>query len=102
MTLTSQNKKQLRRIAHHLDAVVTVADLPVSEGVYQETQRALKDHELVKIKVALLEKEHRQLAGDELARECEAEIVQRIGKMLILYRRNPKADPRLSNIARYS
>ena len=100
--MTSNQKKQLRRIAHHLDAVVTVADLPVSDGVYQETERALKDHELIKVKVAFLEKDHRQQAGDDLAQTCDAEVVQRIGKMVILYRENPKADPRLSNIARYS
>ena len=100
--MTSNQKKQLRRIAHHLDAVVTVADLPVSDGVYQETERALKDHELIKVKVAFLEKDHRHQAGDDLAQTCDAEVVQRIGKMVILYRENPKADPRLSNIARYS
>ena len=102
MSLTSREKKQMRQIAHHLDAVVTVADLPISEGVKEECDRALSDHELIKVKVALLEKEQRNTAGDDLATACEAEVVQRIGKMVILYRSNPKPNPRLSNMVRFT
>ncbi|MEM7100860.1 MAG: YhbY family RNA-binding protein [Pseudomonadota bacterium] len=102
MTLTSREKKQFRQIAHHLDAVVTLADAAISEGVKDETDRALTDHELIKVKIALLEKEVRNAAADNLAAACSAEVVQRIGKMVVLYRNNPKANPKLSNILRYT
>lgn len=102
MSLTSRQKKQFRQIAHHLDAIVTLADHPISDGVLQETERALTDHELIKVKLSLLDRADRQSAGDELAQACAAEVVQRIGKMIILYRNNPKAEDRLSNVARYS
>ena len=45
------NLKQLRGIAHHLDVIVTVADASVREGVLNELDRALTDHELVKVRV---------------------------------------------------
>jgi len=99
--LTSRDKKRLRQIAHHLDAVVTIAEQGVSDGVIQEAQRALADHELIKVKVALLEKVERTTAAQTLATACEASVVQSIGKMAVLYKPNPKANPRLSNLARF-
>tara|TARA_B100001939_G_scaffold240411_1_gene207951 strand:- start:330 stop:638 length:309 start_codon:yes stop_codon:yes gene_type:complete len=101
MSLASREKKSLRQIAHHLDVVVTVGDQGVSEGVINETERALQDHELIKVRVAAGERADRNAAAVDLANLCAAEIVQQIGKVVILYRANPKADPRLSNIARY-
>ena len=99
--LTSRDKKRLRQIAHHLDAVVTIADQGVSTGVIHEAQRALADHELIKVKVALLEKAQRNDAAETLAAACEASLVQSIGKVAVLYKPNPKANPRLSNLARF-
>jgi len=102
MTLTAREKKHFRQIAHHLSAVVTVGEQGVSEGVVQEADRALQDHELIKVKVALLEREARAAAATALAAACNAELVQTIGKVVVLFRSNPKADPKLSNIQRYA
>ena len=102
MSMTTREKKNLRQIAHHLDAVVTVAEQGVSEGVREETNRALRDHELIKVKLALTEREERKVAASQLATQCEAQIVHSIGKVVVLYRKNPKSDPKLSNISRYS
>ena len=49
--LSSQQKKSLRGIAHHLDPVVAVSERGLSEGITEETERALNDHELIKVKV---------------------------------------------------
>jgi len=102
MSLTSREKKSLRQIAHHLDAVVIVGDQGVSEGVLAETERALRDHELIKIRIAGDDRAARDACASSLAEACQAEIVQQIGKITVLFRANPKADPRLSNIARYA
>ena len=102
MSLSASEKKHFRQIAHHLDAVVMVGDQGVSEGVVQETERALVDHELIKVKLALGEREARRAAAAELAAACGAELVHSIGKVIVLYRHNPKANPRLSNILRYA
>ncbi len=102
MSLKASEKKSLRRIAHHLDSVVIVGEQGVSEGVIAETQRALKDHELIKVKFAMGERNDRQAAAATLAEACEAELVQQIGKVAVLYKPNAKADPKLSNIARFA
>ena len=102
MSLASREKKSLRQIAHHLDAVVAVGDQGVSTGVIAETERALSDHELIKVKLAISDRELRSSTARTLADACAAEIVQSIGKVVVLYRANPDANPRLSNILRYA
>ena len=50
---TNQDIKQLRAIGHKLKPVVTIAGNGLSEGVITELDRALQDHELIKIKLAV-------------------------------------------------
>lgn len=101
MSLSQAQKKAFRSIGHHLDPVVTVSENGLSEGVMAELDRALSDHELVKVKLAVNDRETRRQAIDELAQDARADIVQTIGKMALLYRHNPKANPKLSNIKRF-
>jgi RNA-binding protein len=100
--LTSKDKRRLRQVAHHLQPVVTIAERGVTEGLLEETKRALHDHEIIKARVDVTDRDLRQSLGETLASRCESEIVQVIGKVWVLYRANPHADPRLSNVARYS
>nr|WP_298413864.1 ribosome assembly RNA-binding protein YhbY [uncultured Halomonas sp.] len=100
MGLSQAQKKAMRSIGHHLDPVVTVAENGLTENVDAELERALSDHELIKIKLALSERETRQQLIDTIAQRTQAEIVQTIGKMALFYRRNPNANPKLSNVAR--
>ena len=102
MTVTAREKKQFRQIAHHLDAVIIVGDQGVTEGVVNETDRALIDHELIKVKLACGEREDRRLAAVQLTEACNAQLIHSIGKVVVLYRANPKANPKLSNLLRYS
>jgi RNA-binding protein len=95
-------RRRLKRIAHHLDPVVLVGDQGISDNVIAETRRALDDHELIKVRIHSGDREDRSELTDRLAKACEAIIVQRIGKVAVLFRSNPDADPRLSNLARYA
>ncbi|TDX24653.1 RNA-binding protein [Modicisalibacter xianhensis] len=101
MSLSQAQKKAFRSIGHHLNPVVTVSENGLSEGVMAELDRALSDHELIKIKLAVGDREIRRQAIDELAADARAEVIQVIGKMALLYRRNPKANPKLSNVKRF-
>lgn len=95
-------RRRLKRIAHHLEPVVLVGDQGISERVVAETRRALRDHELIKVRIHSNDREDRAALAERLAEACEAIIVQRIGKVTVLFRSNPDADPRLSNLARFS
>lgn len=101
MPLTQEQKKQFKSIGHHLKPVLIVADNGVTEGVLAELERALNDHELIKIQLRITEREGRLAVIDELCKASKADLAQVIGKMALLYRKNPKANRNLSNISRF-
>jgi len=101
MPLSTAQKKQYRAIGHHLRPVLTVVENSPNEGVLAELERALSDHELIKVQLRLEGREARQALLDALCQAGRAQAVQTMGKTALLYRKNPKANPLLSNISRY-
>lgn len=99
--LSQAQLKSLRAIGHQLSPIVTLGGEGPSEGVMAELERALFDHELIKIKVSIDDREVRAEVIQHLLQETRATLVQRIGKTALLLRRNSKAQPRLSNLARH-
>ena len=102
MPLTQEQKKQYKSIGHHLKPVLIVADNGLTEGVLAELERALSDHELIKIKLNILDRESRLQTIAELCKAGSAYLVQVIGKMALIYRKNPKVNKQLSNVHRAS
>ena len=98
MTLTSDQKKHFRALGHNLKPVVTVAGKGVTEGVLAETDRALEDHELIKIKLAITDRDSRKQALEALSTHCRAQVVQEIGKTALLFREARKPQMHKSNI----
>ncbi len=101
MSLSPEQRREYRAIAHHLKPVIIVGDKGLSEGLQEELERALNDHELIKIKVANPDREARQEAMHELCKAAGAELVQSIGKIAVILRRAKKPNPKLSNLQRY-
>lgn len=100
MPISPDRKKQFRTIGHKLNPIVTIAGNGLSEGVLAELNRALDDHELIKVKLALTEREDRKQVVEELGQLPGVEIIQEIGKVVLLYKPNKKANPKLSNLHR--
>ena len=94
-------RRRCRQIAHHLRPVVQIGDGGLSEGVIAELDRALTDHELIKVKV-VGDRSTRSAIADAILDSLGAHSVQQIGGMLVLLRRAPKPNPKLSNLSRYS
>jgi len=94
------DKKQLRTIGHHLNPVVTVAGEGLSEGVTAEIERALNDHELIKIKLAVEDREARRDIAEQICNTAGAEMVQSIGKMVLILRKQKSPNPKTSNLVR--
>lgn len=101
MPLTNEQKKHYKSIGHHLKPVLIVAENGLTEGVQAELERALNDHELIKVQFRITEREDRRALMEELCAIGECELVQTIGKMALVYRRNPKVNKQLSNIHRF-
>ncbi|MAW47293.1 MAG: hypothetical protein CBB90_05185 [Gammaproteobacteria bacterium TMED30] len=81
--------------------MVSVSDRGLSDGIIAETERALMDHELIKVKVDALQKSDRLAITTALAEQTRATVIQNIGKVAVLYRKNQRANPKLSNVSRF-
>ena len=86
MTLKGKQVRQLRSLAHHLDATITIGKGDVNEGVVGQADQALEAHELVKCSVLDSSGLDAREAAETLAERCGAEVVQVIGRKFTLYR----------------
>ena len=68
----------------------------------EETLRALNDHELIKVKVAGEDREARTAVIDAIVEATGAEAVQKIGKIVLLYKKAAKQNQHLSNLVRHA
>jgi RNA-binding protein len=94
MTLANQQIRTLRSRAHHLKPVVRVGDKGITDNLLVELNRALEDHELIKVNIAGAEREARQALTDKLCQASGAELVQMIGRISVLYRPSDKLKAR--------
>ena len=97
---TTVNARQLRSIGHRLKPVVTVAQRGFTDTIRDEINRALVDHELIKISVRRGSRPERKAVIEEICLACNAELIQSIGNVALLYRHSEKPYPRLSNLLR--
>jgi RNA-binding protein len=87
MALSEKQKKHLRRLAHPLSPIVLLGNAGLTDGVVNELERALTDHELVKVAARVGAREARDATLATLAARTTSEIVQRIGHVGVFYRR---------------
>lgn len=92
MPLSSKIRSQFRSQAHKLRPVVTLGQHGLTANVVKEIDRALNDHELIKIKVASQDREARQQAINEIIEQSQAELIQTIGQIAVVYRKNPEKE----------
>lgn len=100
-TLSSKQRRELRRIGHMLQPVVIVGDEGLSKGVLGETDRALEDHELIKVRLPAGAAEARRALGEALCAATGATLVQSIGRIVLIFRAAEEPDPRKSNLQRH-
>ena len=77
-TLNTQMKKSLRGVAHHLDPIIAVSERGISDGIVEETERALSDHELIKVKVFSADRSSRGEVASALAEATSSIVLQQI------------------------
>lgn len=86
MALTSKQRSHLKSLAHHLEPVVRVGRGGASQGVFEEVERSIEAHELIKIRIELDDSSDRKAIATEIADHINAELVGTVGKIAILYR----------------
>jgi putative YhbY family RNA-binding protein len=90
--LTPAQRRDLRARAHHLNPVVTIAGNGLTPSVVAEIERSLQAHELIKVKVQGAEREQRDALMQELCASLQAEPVQHIGNILVVWRQRREED----------
>jgi RNA-binding protein len=93
LQLTPEQRKFLKALGHRLKPVVMVGSAGLTEAVIQEADRAIKAHELIKVRVLGDDRDARETWFAELCEALNAAPVQHIGKLLLLYR--PADKPRI-------
>ncbi|HXC58639.1 MAG TPA: YhbY family RNA-binding protein, partial [Steroidobacteraceae bacterium] len=56
MILSEKQRRHLKGLAHPLKPVILMGNAGLTEGVVAETQRALADHELIKVRLPGLDR----------------------------------------------
>ncbi len=88
MALTSKIRQELKAKAHKLKPIVLLGSNGLTEAVHKEIDRALYDHELIKVKIATNDRELKKAIYNEICETNHAEPVQLIGNIVVIYRKN--------------
>lgn len=86
--LSGKEKRYLRSLANTLEPIVQVGKGGVNESVLFSLNEALEARELIKVKVLKNCLEEVKDVALELAEQSKSELVQVIGRNVVLYRRN--------------
>jgi len=89
MPLSEPQRKYLRRLGHDRNPIVLVGQAGIGANLIAELDRALNDHELVKVRARVGDRGERDAIIEELAKATRSELVQRIGHVALYYRRSP-------------
>jgi len=84
--LTARQKKYLRARAHDLKPVVYVGRQGLSDAVVKDIDRALEDHELIKVRFVDCKDEKRALS-EAIAENTGAALLGVKGHLALLFRR---------------
>ena len=98
MSLSQDRKKALKTIGHKLNPVVTVAGKGLTENVLMEINRALEDHELIKVKYTVGDRDLKQELLNQTEAATRSELVQSIGNIGLFFRKNKNPDPKKTNL----
>ena len=92
--MTGRQKRHLRSLAHSLKPLVNLGKQGFSRETRREIESQLLDHELIKCKVLDSCPLSKKECAEEISTITEIEVVQVIGKTLILFSPHPE-DPKI-------
>lgn len=91
--MKGSQRRHLRALAHKLDPVVLLGQNSLTESVLKAIEQALKDHELIKVRLGDDKHENEDIC-QKISAQTKSECAGTIGHIGIFYRSNPqKKDP---------
>ncbi|WP_226036966.1 ribosome assembly RNA-binding protein YhbY [Aquibacillus saliphilus] len=84
--LTGKQKRFLRSKAHHLNPIFQVGKTGVNENMIIQIDEALEKREIIKVSILQNCMEDKGEVAEQLADGTNAEVVQIIGNIIVLYK----------------
>ena len=88
VALNSHDIRELRSKLHHLKPVVIIGNNGLTDAVAQEIDRALNDHELIKVRTDAKNSEELATIADTICAKTKSTLIQTIGHIVAIYRKN--------------
>ncbi len=92
--MTSKQRAYLRKLANTIDPIIRIGKDSVSPEVVTAVNETFNTHELIKIQVLKNCLDEPYDMADVLADRTHSQVVQVIGKRIVLYKADPK-DPKI-------
>lgn len=84
--LTSKQRAYLRGLGNELDPVFQIGKGGLSEEIINQLDAVLEARELIKVKLLKNSLDDAGDVAEEIASALDCEVVQKIGKIFLLYR----------------
>lgn len=88
--MTSKQRAQLRSLASNIDAIIQIGKEGIGENLIIQVDGALRTRELIKITALETSPMPAKEAATILAEATKSQVVQVIGRKIVLFRRNPQ------------
>ncbi len=92
--LTGKQRRYLRGLGHPLKPLAHLGKDGITDGVVDALDRALADHELIKVKILESASIDRHDAAEVLSSRTASEVAQVLGNTILLYRAHAE-DPEI-------
>jgi len=84
--LTGKQRRYLRGLGHKLDPITQMGKGGITDAFVDAVDKALADHELIKLKILETAAVDRHEAAEALAARTSSEVAQVLGNTVLLYR----------------
>ena len=84
--LNGKQKRFLRSKAHHITPIFQVGKGGVNDNMIKQISEALEVRELIKVSILQNCDEDKDEVAAQLSKGCRAQLVQIIGKIIVLYK----------------
>jgi RNA-binding protein len=88
--LTSQEKRELKAKAHHLEPVVRIGKGGLTTTVLASIEQALRARQLIKVRFDH-DRDERDVLALEVAEATRSELIWQIGKVAVFYRQKAES-----------
>lgn len=93
--LTGKQKRELRKMAHHLNPIFQIGKDGVSFNLLDGVENALISQELIKVKLLETCQEDVKVVALKISEYTKCEVVQIIGRTIVLYLYNKEGKIRV-------